>query len=340
MMTGSCAALAAVSAAAGEVETAATCWGSDMNESSSSSSSSQNSDCRRLAVVESPLSADREDQHIAGVGGSRYNAVTHGLTARKLLPDLLQPGRVLALMAQLRQEHCPATLIEELVLREIARHAAMLEFAEQAEGAVLRQGALGLSGLIGSGDPGQDDDMVLVAAVTTDPAERLTRYRRAHEKAFHQAIQKLRELQQSRHKKLSAQAVVPMDRFATEDACKRHLRARFSTPAWKCPACLSRRGHWIAAHEVWQCARCDKQIRLRHGTVMQGSPLPLLTWFAAIRYVAGDTAMTCAALMSVVPIRRVATARSMLRRIRQAVLADNPESRLAGLAAYPLFASH
>ena len=44
------------------------------------------------------------------------------------------------LMAQLREEHRPATLIEELVLREIARHAAMLEIAEQAEGAVLAKG--------------------------------------------------------------------------------------------------------------------------------------------------------------------------------------------------------
>jgi transposase-like protein len=242
---------------------------------------------------------------------------------------VLQPGRVSSLMTQLRQEHRPVTLVEELVLREIA---------EQAEGAVLRRGALGMSRFIESGDPGQDNDMVLAAAVTTDPAERLTRYRRAHEKAFHQAVQKLRELQQSKLKELPAQTV-PMDRFATEDACKRHLRARFSTPAWKCPGCLSRRGHWIAAREVWQCASCDKQISLRHGTVMQGSPLPLLTWFAAIRYVAGDTAMTCNTLQGLVSIRRVATARSMLRRIRQAVLADNPESQLAGLSAYPLFAS-
>ena len=87
-------------------------------------------------------------------------------------------------MEQLREEQRPATLVEELVLREIARHAAMLEIAEQAEGAVLRQGALGLSGLIGSGDPGQNADMVLAAAVTTDPAERLTRYRRATKKLF------------------------------------------------------------------------------------------------------------------------------------------------------------
>jgi transposase-like protein len=242
-------------------------------------------------------------------------------------------------MEQLRQEHFPATLVEEMVLREIARHAAMLEIAEQAEWAVLRQGALGLSGLIGSGNSDQNDDMALAAAVTTDPAERLTRYRRAHEKALHQAVQKLRELQQSRHKKHPAPTSFPMDRFATEDACKGHLRARFSTPEWKCPACRSPRGHWITARAVWQCAKCGKQIGLRHGTVMQGSPLPLTTWFAAIRYVAGDTTMSCATLKSIVSIRRAATARSMLRRIRQAVLADNPESQLAGLAAYPLFAS-
>ena len=130
-----------------------------------------------------------------------------------------------------------------------------------------------------------------------------------------------------------------MDRFATEDACKSHLRARFSRPEWKCPACLSRAGHWIPAREVWQCTGCHKQFSLRHGTVMHASKVPLLTWFAAIRHVVGDTAMTCAALQSLLSIRRVATARSMLRRIRQAVLAGDPETQLAGLAAYPLFAS-
>ncbi len=298
--------------------------------------SSPNPDRNRPAVVEPLRSDDREHQDITSLRGSHYNAVTHGLTARKLLPQLLQPGRVASLMAQLREELRPASLVEELVLREIARHAAMLEIAEQAEGAVLRQGALGLSGLIGSGDAGQDADMILAAAVTTDPAERLTRYRRAHEKAFHQAVQKLRELQQSRRKKLPAQTTVPIDRFATEDACKCHLRARFSSPEWKCPACLSPRGHWIAAREVWQCASCHKQISLRHGTVMHGSKAPLLTWFGAIRHVVGDTAMTCATLQSLLSIRRVATARSMLRRIRQAVLAGDSETQLAGLAAYPL----
>jgi hypothetical protein len=72
---------------------------------------------------------------------------------------------------------------------------------------------------------------------------------------------------------------------------------------------------------------------------MQGSPLPLVIWFAAIRYTVADTAMTGATLHSLLSIRRVATARSMLGRIRQAVLADNPETQLAGLSAYPLFAT-
>jgi transposase-like protein len=304
-----------------------------------SSSLSPRSDRHSLAVVEPSVCANREDQDTVCLSGARANAVTHGLTASKLLPELLQPGRVFSLMEQLRQEHFPATLVEELVLREIARHAAMLEIAEQAEGAVLRQGAVGLSGLVGSGNSDQNDDMFLAAAVTTDPAERLTRYRRAHEKALHQAIQRLRELQEARHKRQPAPTSFSADRFATEAECKGHLRARFSSPDWKCPACRSPRGHWITAREVWQCAKCRKQIGLRHGTVMEGSPLTLSTWFAAIRYVAGDTAMNSVTLSRLVSIRRAATAQSMLRRIRQAVLADNPESQLAGLSAYPLFAS-
>ena len=304
-----------------------------------SSSLSPRSDRHSLAVVEPSVCANREDRDIVCLSSARANAVTHGLTASTLLPELLQPGRVFSLMEQLRQEHRPATLVEELVLREIARHAAMLEIAEQAEGAVLRQGALGLSGLVGSGNSDQHDDMALAAAVTTDPAERLTRYRRAHEKALHQAIHRLRELQEARHKKHPAPTSFSADQFATEEQCKGHLRARFSSPQWKCPACLSPRGHWIAARDVWQCTKCGKQISLRHGTVLEGSPLPFAIWFAAIRYVVADTAMTSVTLSRLVSIRRAATAQSMLRRIRQAVMADDAEAQLAGLSAYPLSAS-
>eukprot|EP00172_Hildenbrandia_rubra_P001135 Plantae.Rhodophyta-Hildenbrandia_rubra.ctg1699.p2 GENE.Plantae.Rhodophyta-Hildenbrandia_rubra.ctg1699~~Plantae.Rhodophyta-Hildenbrandia_rubra.ctg1699.p2 ORF type:complete len:167 (+),score=11.44 Plantae.Rhodophyta-Hildenbrandia_rubra.ctg1699:887-1387(+) len=86
----------------------------------------------------------------------------------------------------------------------MARHAAMMELGEKAEGAVLRHGARELSGMIlsTSGEPGDDaderEDAVLASAVSTEALDKFNRYRRGHEKAFYTALNKLREIQHDR----------------------------------------------------------------------------------------------------------------------------------------------
>ncbi len=230
-----------------------------------------------------------------------------------------------------RSEWLPATVTEKLLVREIARHAAMLELGEQAEGGVLRVGAASLAPMAISGDSDAQLDAALAAAVTTDAVERLTRYRRAHEKAFHQALSRLGELQAARRdQRLRVDQSTP--RFSSEETCRDHLRARFSANTWRCPRCQRQRGYWMEAHDAWECASCGTQVGLRVGTVFARSRLPLVTWFAAIGQVIAEPGISAATLGRHLSLRRPATAQSLLKRIRQAINAGG-----AGLADVDVF---
>ena len=81
----------------------------------------------------------------SGEEGPRSNALQHGLTAEKCLPRILCPGRLSEIVASLTTEYRPYTITQELLVREIARHAAVLEVTEQAEPAVWRTAAQALS---------------------------------------------------------------------------------------------------------------------------------------------------------------------------------------------------
>jgi hypothetical protein len=297
-------------------------------------STSEPTEKNHLSVISRDDNGADDDASGPGVPrGSQANAVTHGLTSTTVLPHA---GRVAALARQLLDEHPTGSLVELTMQREIARHTAMLELAEQAEAVLLQHGTANFAGIIAVNDLDADEDLSLATAVTSDALERLTRYRRAHEKALHQAIQKLLEFRRRSPVTPRAGEVAP-SMFATERDCMVYLRARFTRADWRCPACSSHHGCWLESREVWECRACSKQVGPRHGTVMAGSPLPLTTWFAAIRYVTADMSMTATKLQRLISVRRPATAQSMLRRIRDGIKHNDPLTQLAGLSQYPLF---
>jgi transposase-like protein len=261
------------------------------------------------------------------------NALRHGLTAAKFLPNVLQPGRLEEIVVALHDEYQPRTITETLLLREIARHAAALELTEEAEPAVWRISAQALAPFAAP-DAAPDVDVQLVAAVTAENTDRVARYRRGHEKGLHQAIDKFRSLQAATSRQSRNSAMDSATRFATEDDCESYLRAKFSLDGWRCSRCRGSRGSWLAKRKVWQCTKCEAQFGLRHGTVFARSALPLTKWFAAIRTFAANTSITAADLMTATGITRLATAQSMLRRIHRAVDEDNIQRGLAGLTAY------
>jgi transposase-like protein len=269
----------------------------------------------------------------------RANALEHGLTATTCLPKILRrPGRLQEIVESLWAEHRPQTITEELLIAEIARHAAVLEVTEVAEPAVWRTAAQSVFQLT-QPIPGQSpspDDMQLAAAITTEPLDRAARYRRGHEKALHQAIDKLRNLQAAGATARPDPAPDWTAKFATEAECEGYLQKRFLAAKWRCPRCREARGHWLSTRQRWQCADCGAQIGLRHGTVFKHSQLPLTGWFLAIRAFASRTTITARELMSLTGIERPATARAMLKRIRRALDENDLALGLAGLTAYPL----
>ena len=250
------------------------------------------------------------------------------------VPAALQPGRIGELAEQLRREHKPRDLEQELLVREVARHAAALEIIELGEGGLLRESARGFAKFLN--DNTAADDPLLAAAVTAEPLERVTRYRRAHEKAMAQAMNALRDLCQE-HDRQAQLKTVPADLFATDEACRRHLFARFSDPDWCCPKCRSAIGHWLSQRQAWECAGCHKQFGLRFGTVMASSNLPLTTWFAAIRYQVADGKIRAVDLARLLRLGRPATAQLLIRRFQEALKTEDPPARLAGLTRYPLW---
>jgi transposase-like protein len=264
----------------------------------------------------------------------RANALKHGLTATTLLSRVVQAERLDQWVADLRAEYRRRTITEELLIREIARHASALEITEQAEPAVMRQAMFAIEQLVIADDP-QTEDHRLAVAVTGETLDRCARYRRAHEKALHQALDKLR-LFRAAATSPAPGAEGAVDHFASTEACELYLRRHLLTANWRCPACESEQGHWLQRRKVWECARCAKQTGLRFGTVFEHSPLPLTTWFSAIRIYASQTDVRAEDLAEKVGIQRLGTARSMLVRIRRAVGEEDLERGLAGLLAQPL----
>ena len=78
-------------------------------------------------------------------------------------------------------------------------------------------------------------------------------------------------------------------RYGDEGSCEEALmRLRFPG-GWAFPRCGNRRCSPVAGRpRKRQCTRCRLQFSVTSGTPMQGSRLPLPTWFLAFRLVAGS----------------------------------------------------
>lgn len=269
----------------------------------------------------------------AGKARSRHNSLTHGLTATKLLPAVLGAETLDRYVQQFCVEWQPTSPTQKIVVAEMARHAAALEFLERAEPAVLRCGASAGSQLQAcNGEDSFADtcDRVLASAVTTDAADRLTRYRRAHEKGFYQALKHLQELSRRGIGVAQLSRIEPPFPF-NEDECRGFLLRRFHVSEFQCPRCGHARGYPLAQRSRFQCAGCNAQIGIRNGTVMEGSPLPLVVWFRAIWHVLQEPDTSLTTLAEVTKISRTGTLRRMVGKIRAAIDSGQTSLLLAGL---------
>jgi len=268
---------------------------------------------------------------VEGKERSRANAVKHGLCATELLPTILPPGRLAQYIARFTEEHQPKTETQRTLVAELARHAAVLEFLQEAEGAVLRHGALSLTTIlpVADGQIPTQRDAILSAAVSSEALDRCARYRRGHEKAFNTSLLRLREEMSGVNRPATQ---VSMTEFSTDAACAAYLKRRLLSGEYRCPRCGSNSGfYWLKNRSSRQCRRCRHQAGLRAGTVMAGSSVSLATWFLAIRLLLARPALSAKELGEQLGLRRPATARTLTRKIRSAVPSAAGSELLAGL---------
>lgn len=94
------------------------------------------------------------------------------------------------------------------------------------------------------------------------------------------------------------------------------------------------------AHEYWthksrpeirECKNCNKQHRVRSGTIFEHSKLPLLTWLRAIHFVVQDKrGISTLQLKRMLGLCSMATSWLMLMKIRKALVERDSQYKLSG----------
>lgn len=226
-------------------------------------------------------------------------------------------------------EYRPCGPTERALVRDLARQAAAVDRWGAGAEAVERTAARKLPGLATFPD-GDDfaNDALLAGAMATDAAHQCERHSLARSRAFCRTLAKLEQLQAKRN---SREVMVIPSPFADEAACQDYLSIRLRRDSYRCGHCGSTTGSYLPSRQIWECGKCRKQFGLRSGTVMAGSALSLFTWSEAIRLVLWRPTIGAAELAEKIGLKRIATVRSMMLKIRTALAAEDASERLAGL---------
>jgi transposase-like protein len=301
-----------------------------MEESASASDAASSTLSPNIAVDGNSRICGPQTQ--VGKNNSRANALRHGLTSHALVLEAFPNGELEVLFKALKGEWQPETPTEEILVAELARHGAALARAQNMEFAVLRQGARAAIDLFLLDDVNDcNADILLAGSVTNEAMDRLTRYRRCHEKGLLAALGKLREIKAARSLSPSTQQAARSSLFQTEAECEDYLRRRLNSPTHRCFACGGSAGYWLSGRGRWQCGSCQRQSGLRTGTVMAGSALPLKSWFEAIGLLIQNPRVPTRTLATAVGTKRETTARNIRRKIRIATMSRDASLLLAGL---------
>ena len=244
------------------------------------------------------------------------NVATDRPSSKFELPNVLVSGLVDQCYERLRAEWKPSTPTEKFLVRELARHECSLQRVEQIEAAVLRRGSRGTPMTpadLESGDA--QADAALAAAGITDALERISKYRRLHERAYHKSLGVLIGIRTASAAIQTTGLGRVQGAFRAEAECQTYLIAR----DWRCPRCGCATSRWIPSRKVREYRDCGRQTGLRAGTVMARSGLSLVTWFRAIAAILGNPDLSTAELAKATGIRREGTIRRVAKRIREAM---------------------
>jgi len=234
--------------------------------------------------------------------------------------------------ARLGREANPVGLVETLLAQEIARRAAQAAALDLALGALEQQSAQAFGAMIPSASAGQEPAARHLAPYLSGQYETLARQSIAASRGMLRAVNELREITLARRTVSGTMPLEPDPRFDSEAACCRYLLRRFQTGAAVCRRCgRSASGSWLAARRCWQCAGCRAQTCVRYGTVMERSHVPLTKWFRSIGILLLYPSVSAVDLAASLAIPRLATVRTIGRKIRTAIASDSASQLLAEL---------
>jgi len=270
---------------------------------------------------------DLSDSRSSPVNGSAANALKHGLSSRKVLPQQLAERRDIFIEA-LDQEIQPRGVLERVLVTELGRHAASLEVANEAEAVALRVSPMqpGIA-MLGAGIELPSSDHGMLMAMNTEAMDRADRYRRGHERGFYSAIRALQSLRLGR----SVVAEFPVQMFASETACQEFLELVQASHKWRCPRCRNTQRRWLSARQRWECKGCGLQEGIRAGTIAARSPLSLLRWFRALVALIEQPQTTLKSLSVITGIDRGETLVLLRKKILGALAAAEPDPLVAAL---------
>ncbi len=253
-----------------------------------------------------------------------------------MIPAVLERSAFEYHLCECVREFQPVGYLELMVARDIARHLVAMETWNEGVGALQRQRAQRLPDLVlpeGDND-GELEDVALAAAVSAPEVHLSEQHGQRRSRAFHRAVRTLLDLQARRKtREAGGEPIVSQNHFLTEAACEDYLRKRFEQGYHQCPRCGCRRGHYISARRSWECCECKRQTGIRANTVAADSPLPLVTWFGAIRLLLWNPSIGTTELGMKLGISRSTTVRGMAKKVIAAMTAENSSELLAGLDA-------
>jgi transposase-like protein len=123
-------------------------------------------------------------------------------------------------------------------------------------------------------------------------------------------------------------------RFSSEEEARRFLwRAKYGGKDFVCPRCTHEGFYQLHTRpEIRHCKLCDKQVRLRVGTILQSSKTAVLTWLRAIFLVTQDKrGISALHLKRELGMKSYDTVWVMLHKIREALRQRDERYKLSNV---------
>jgi transposase-like zinc ribbon protein len=114
--------------------------------------------------------------------------------------------------------------------------------------------------------------------------------------------------------------------FPSERACCEHLERLRWPRGFLCPSCGDTADPWRSGTGLVACRACRHPANVAHGTLFQGSTVPLVRWYRALWEIAQrENGVTADVAGQLLGLRSAADGAQQLHRIRRAMAQASPE---------------